>query len=154
VSPRVDVAPATPADRDVLRHLLELYIYDFSEFIAADVDEQGLFGYGHLDAYWSEPDRHPFLIRADGRLAGFALVRSGNPHDMAEFFVMRRYRGHGVGLTAARSLFAGFPGEWQVRQMSSNPAATAFWRNAIPMPFRDAVNDEGPVQRFHIAKEA
>ena len=140
------------ADKEVVRHLLELYVYDFTEFTGEDVDERGLFGYRHLDDYWSEPDRHPFLIHTDRHLAGVALVRSGDPHDMAEFFVMRKYRGRGVGMIAARSLFAKFPGEWQVRQLHANAAATAFWRNAIPVPFRDDANDKGPIQRFDIRR--
>ena len=146
----VEVVAAAVADKSVLRNLLELYLHDFSEMTASDVDEHGLFGYGHLDGYWTEPGRHPFLIRADGRLAGFALVRSGVPHDMAEFFVLRKYRRGGVGLLAARALFAMFPGEWQVREITANTGATAFWRRAIPVPFEEDVIAAGPVQRFLI----
>ena len=150
----VEVVAAALADKSVLRNLLELYLHDFSELTGADVDEHGLFGYRFLDNYWSEPDRHPFFIRADGRLAGFALVRSGTPHDMAEFFVLRKYRRNGVGLLAARALFAAFPGEWQVREMSGNAGATAFWRRAIPVAFTEEAVEMGPVQRFRVGGPA
>jgi predicted acetyltransferase len=146
----VEVGAATISDKPAVRHLLELYAHDFSELTGADVDEHGLYGYRYLDAYWTDSERHPFLIRVDGRLAGFALVRSGTPHDMAEFFVMRKYRHGGVGAVAARAVFARFPGEWQVRQVAANVAATAFWRLAIPVPFTEDTNDEGPVQHFTI----
>ena len=146
----VVIVAAAATDKSVVRNLLELYLHDFSEMTAADVDEHGLFGYDYLDHYWTEADRHPFLIRADGHLAGFALVRSGAPHDMAEFFVLRKYRRGGVGLLAARALFAMFPGEWQVREMTANPGATAFWRRAIPVPFEEEVIAAGPLQRFRI----
>jgi predicted acetyltransferase len=145
-----EVVEAAESDKSVLRQLLELYQYDFSELDGEDVDVHGLYGSGNLDAYWIDPDRHPFLFRVDGRWAGFALVRSGTPHDMAEFFVMRKYRRSGVGTELARALFARFPGQWQVRQMSFNPAATSFWQQAIPVPFEDDENDEGPLQRFTI----
>jgi predicted acetyltransferase len=145
---RVEVHVATIDDKPIVAQLLELYAHDFSEFEDADVDETGRFGYGRLDSYWTESERHPFLIRVDGKLAGVALVRAGKPHDMAEFFVMRKYRRGGVGRDAARAVFAKFPGEWQVRQLNSNPAATAFWRRAIPVPFDEDANDEGPVQHF------
>ena len=148
--PEVEIVAASVADKSVLRNLLELYLHDFSELTASDVDEHGLFGYPYFDHYWDEPDRHPFLIRADGRLAGFALVRSGVPHDMAEFFVLRKYRRGGIGLLAARALFGMFPGDWQVRQMAANTGATAFWRRAIPVPFDEDVNEAGPVQRFRV----
>jgi predicted acetyltransferase len=147
----VEVVEAAIADKVVLSRLLELYRHDFSEFDGADVDTRGLYGYGYLDLYWTEPDRRPFLFRVDGHWAGFALVRAGTPHDMAEFFVMRKYRRLGIGKEAARAVFARFPGDWQVRQMRRNRAATTFWRDAIPVAFEDSVNDEGPVQRFSIA---
>jgi Predicted acetyltransferase len=72
---------------------------------------------------------------------------------MAEFFVMRKYRRGGVGGKAARAVFARFPGEWQVRQLAANGAAVAFWRAAIPVPFSEDTNDEGPVQHFWIAPD-
>ena len=144
----VAVVPATFADKALIQHLLQLYIYDFSMFTDEDVDEHGLFGYRFLDHYWTDPDRHPFLIRHNDLIAGFAFVRSGPPFDMAEFFVLRKYRRQSVGLHAARALFAMFPGEWQVRQLEANAAAIAFWRAAIPEPFTENFNDKGPVQRF------
>ena len=147
----IEVIEAELGDKPVLRNLLELYQHDFSAFEDADVDSHGLYGYRYLDNYWTEPDRHPLLFRVDGNWAGFALVRAGAPHDMAEFFVMRRYRRSGVGTTIAREVFARFPGEWQVRQMTTNTAATAFWTRAIPAEFEQELLEHGPVQRFTIA---
>jgi predicted acetyltransferase len=146
----VEVIEAALSDKPVLRHLLELYQHDFSAFDDTDVDAHGLYNYRYLDNYWTENDRHPLLFRVDGRWAGFALVRAGAPHDMAEFFVMRKYRRRGVGTLLARDVFARFPGEWQVRQMASNPAATTFWTRAIPVDFAQETLDHGPVQRFTI----
>ena len=150
----VEVLEATPEDKSVVRQLMELYLYDFSEFVDADLDPHGYFGYQYLDNYWTEPDRKPFLFRATGKWAGFALVRGGAPHDMAEFFVMRKYRRRGVGIVAARDLFARFPGDWQVRQMAANAGATTFWRRAIPYPFDESANDHGPVQRFSVPEQS
>jgi predicted acetyltransferase len=147
---RVELEPVSYADKTVLRQLCEFYIYDYSEYMGWDVDEHGTFGYRFIDHYWTDPDRHPLFIRVDGRLAGFALVRAGDPHDMAEFFVMRKYRRTGVGAEAARQVFASFAGAWQVRQIAENVAATAFWRATIPVPFRDEIADGRPVQYFTI----
>ena len=144
----VEVSAAAPDERAALRQLIELYAYDFSELNRADVGVDGHYGYPKLDAYWIEPDRRPFLFRVDGHHAGFALVKRGAPHDMAEFFVLRKYRRSGVGIAAARAVFARFPGPWQTRQQFANTAATQFWRRAIPVAFDEAANDEGPVQRF------
>src|SRR5204862_2827993 len=96
VTDRLRVDLATIEERDVVARLLELYAHDFSERNGVDVRDDGTYGYRYLDAYWTEPDRHPLLFRVDGRLAGLALVRTGPPIDMAEFFVLRKYRRGGV----------------------------------------------------------
>ena len=146
----VRVQPVPLADKGVVDHLLELYLHDLSEFTAANVGSHGLYGYFYLDDYWTEPDRHPFLFRAEGHWAGLAFVRSGSPHDMAEFFVMRRFRRKGIGRAAARILFERFPGDWQIRQLAANGPATHFWRSVIPVPFAEDTIEMGPRQRFRI----
>jgi predicted acetyltransferase len=133
----IDVRRVPIEDSSVLRNLVELYRYDFSELTGRDADDHGLFGYRYLDHYWTEPDRHPFLIRVGGKLAGFVLVRSRRRGDgvaessIAEFFVMRKYRRRGVGRTAARRVFDMFPGRWTVMQLSDNVTAQSFWRDVI-----------------------
>jgi len=144
----VEILEASLDDKSVVGRLLELYQYDFSEFVDGDLDAHGTYGYRFLDNYWTEPARHPYLFRVAGRWAGCALVRAGSPHDMAEFFVMRKYRRHGVGIRAARDLFARFPGDWQVRQVATNTPATTFWRRAIPYPFAEERVERETVQRF------
>jgi predicted acetyltransferase len=146
----VDVDAVPYADKDVLRRLIEFYVYDYSEYMGWDVDVHGIFGYRYLDHYWTEPDRHAFFIRVDGRPGGFALVRSGTPHDMAEFFIMRKYRRTGIGKQAARRVLERFPGAWEVRQVAANVAATSFWRSAIPVPFDEELRDGRPVRCFTI----
>lgn len=150
----VEVIEASDDDRTVVRHLLQLYHYDFSEFDDADVNSHGEFLHRYFDEYWTEPDRKAFLFRVDGAWAGLALIYTGVPHDIAEFFVMRKYRRRGVGAEAAARLFAWFPGDWTVRQQLTNPAATAFWRKAIPYPFHEAVHGEEVVQTFTVSPDA
>lgn len=147
----MQVVEAGLAHKPVIARLLELYQYDFSEFDGEDVDDDGFYGSPSLDRYWTEADRCPFLLRVDGKWAGFALVRTGDPHDMAEFFVMRKYRGAGIGTRFARDLFARFPGRWQVREIRANEPAQAFWRRAIPVPFDEAEWERGPMQTFTIS---
>jgi GNAT superfamily N-acetyltransferase len=98
----VEVIPADYSDKGVLRRLVELYCYDFSEFDGQDLDAHGTYGYRYLDHFWTEDDRFPFLFRVAEAWAGFALVRAGPPHSIAEFFVLRKYRRAG----GARALLA------------------------------------------------
>src|SRR5438309_234153 len=92
----VEVVEARLADKPVLQRLVELYMHDFSEYTQRDVNEHGAFGYRYLDHYWTDPDRHPFLLRCDGNWCGFALIRSGDSNAVAEFFVLRKYRRRGL----------------------------------------------------------
>ena len=131
---------ATMADAGLLANLLELYIHDLSGvFPGIELGADGRFGYGKLPLYWSEPEtRFPFLIRCDGRVVGFALATRGSPatddpsvFDVAEFFVLRRYRRSGVGRRAAVLLWNRFPGQWTVRASEGNPGALRFWTGVI-----------------------
>jgi predicted acetyltransferase len=144
----VEVQEAGEDDRAVVRRLLQLYHYDFSEIDGSDVDPHGEYLHRYFDEYWIDPDRKAFLFRVDGAWAGLALIFVGEPHDVAEFFVMCKYRRHGVGIKAAALLFDRFPGCWTVRQQRLNPAATAFWRKAIPYPFQEAEHEVEIVQTF------
>lgn len=156
----VELYRAKVEDKAVLRQLLELYAYDFTEFDGADVDEHGLFGYHRLDHYWTDEGRYPFLVRVAGKWAGLALVRDVTAvdgsvaHSMAEFFLMRKYRRHGIGEMVARHLFDMFPGPWEVGQITTNLPAQAFWRVVIGRytggRFEEVHRDDwdGPMQTF------
>lgn len=152
----VTVEPVPYADKPVLRRMLELYMYDFTEFTGADLGEHGEFGYRYLDHYWVEnagDQRFPFFIRVDGALAGFALVRlKGARYQMAEFFVLRKYRRTGAGRQAAKDVFARFRGEWEVWEIAANLPAQGFWRETIRAftngAYSEEVHSDGVVQRF------
>jgi predicted acetyltransferase len=150
-TPQVTLDPAEYSEKPILRNLLELYLYDFTEFTGDDIGADAHFGYRYLDHYWTDPDRYPFLIRASGALAGFALVRGSAPRDMSEFFVMRKFRRQGVGATAAKLVFQRFPGPWQVRELAANLPAQAFWRRTIrdyAGAFEEHSEDGEVTQRF------
>jgi len=75
--PHLEVIPAAAAEAPIIENLLELYVHDFSEFRDVEIGEDGRFGYPPLALYWSEPDRHPFVVKVDGKLAGLVLVKRG-----------------------------------------------------------------------------
>ena len=159
----MDLIPAAPGDKAVLRNLAEYYVYDFSELLGLDVGERGEFGGDRLDRHFEDPLCHPFFIRVDGKLAGFALHEGRSRlngeigiNDVAELFVMRKYRRLGVGMRAAHALFDQFTGPWEVRQVPASVVAAAFWRKVIDRYTRgafeeSACDDEtfrGTIQRF------
>jgi len=158
---KVELSLASSADIPTLENLMQLYLYDFSEFDCADVDGQGRYS-EYLDLYWTKPERHPFLIWVNGWLAGFVLVHQtteqdgGSYYEIDEFFVLRKYRRQGVGRLAARAAFDRFPGRWKVAQEKANIPAQEFWRKIIA-EYTNGVYEEntpsnqdwlGPVQTF------
>jgi predicted acetyltransferase len=159
----IEIRQASRADAHILAALAELYIYDFTEFTGEDAGDDGRFGTDWLERWWAEPDRFAFIARVGGKLAGFALVRRGSefgdgadPWNMGEFFVMRKYRRHGVGRTLATGMFDRFRGPWQVHELAANAPAQAFWRRIIrdytEGAFAERVLEDpqrgGPVQIF------
>lgn len=135
---QVEIIPALPEQAPVLANLIELYAHDFSAFMDLELDDDGRFGYRQLPLYWTEARRHPFLMKANGQLAGFVLLQQGSQlsgdadiWDVTEFFVVRRYRRLGVGRQAAHAVWQQFPGQWEVRVIDRNQKAQAFWARAI-----------------------
>ena len=134
----IELLPATLGDQPAISNLYQLYIHDFSDYVEQKLGDDGRFGYDPLPPYWTEPDRFPFLIRVDGSLAGFALVRKGSVFsgktdiwDMADFFVVRGARGIGVGYVITKEIWRRFPGPWEVRVLTTNLNALTFWSKAI-----------------------
>lgn len=152
----LQIQKAVYADKSILRNLMELCEHDYSEFNMQDINEHGRFEYTYLDNYWTEPGRYPFLFKVAGKLAGFALVRvlsetnGVRTYAMAEFFILRKYRGKGLGRQAAESLFKMFPGRWRVSQEPNNLPARAFWHHVINDYTKGNFTEipEGPIQEF------
>ncbi|HYM36015.1 MAG TPA: GNAT family N-acetyltransferase [Steroidobacteraceae bacterium] len=87
--------------------------------------------------WFSDDSSYPLVILSDNAPNGFALVsrptmkRANIDFRMAEFFVLRNARRHGVGREAAALIFNRFDGRWEVVEFIRNTAAVAFWRNII-----------------------
>jgi predicted acetyltransferase len=135
----LQIVKASIDDEDVLYNLLQFYFYDFSEFVGSDVEEDGLFAeYPYLESYWAEEDsRFPYLIKVNGKNAGFVLVRliksaeKAAYYSIAEFFIMKKYRRSGLGKQVAKQIFDKHRGNWEVFQIEKNIPAQQFWRQVI-----------------------
>jgi predicted acetyltransferase len=134
---KIEVDEARPEDAAILRNLGELYAHDFSGITGAELDEHGRYDADFWEGCWGG-GKTPYLLRVDGHLAGFAVVAQGSRltddpavWDVAEFFVVRRWRRQGVGTETASVLFRRHPGTWEVRVREGNEAARGFWKAAI-----------------------
>ena len=156
----VEVDGASTDERATIVNLFQLYMHDFSEFaeigtLHGEVASDGRFAHGALDVCWREEGWFPLLIRADRRLAGFALVSPWSALDrpldraVAEFFVLRKYRRARVGMRAGKLIFERFPGRWEVPVASYNRPALPFWRKTVRASIgRDAEEFAGDDERW------
>ncbi len=137
----VEILPAQSAHRPLLRQLIQLYLYDFTAYLDIPMDDDGRYPADDFEDFGLHAGQHTFLFRVESRWAGFAMVEDRRHNhavppesrviEMDEFFVLRHFRGKGVGRHAAHALFNRFRGQWRVAQISSNIPAIAFWREVI-----------------------
>jgi predicted acetyltransferase len=124
--------------KPVLERLMELYLHDFSEFDQGDIGPDGLYGYDYLDSYWTESDRHAFIVYVNDQIAGFLLVnkivildKNIGAFSIAEFFIMRKHRRKGIGRQTAILIFNRFPGRCEISQEAANKPSQILWKNVI-----------------------
>ena len=157
-STEIELIYAAEEYKEVIKNLMQFYIYDFSEYVDYDVEENGLFSaYSHLEDYWKETgDKFPYIIKKNGKYAGFVLVKAtrlqNEGYSIAEFFVLKKYRGQGIGKAAAIRLFGLYKGLWEVHQRENNHPAQQFWRKVISDftkgQFSDGLENGRRIQHF------
>ena len=158
------VKPAAVFEQPALAMLLQLYLREFAAFTKIDTDAEGHYRYPYLAHYWRDPARFPFLLRHRDNIAGFALVRQetdpadgSQQMDMAEFFILPEQRRQRLGERAAQSIFALFPGPWQVRVLLANKPAEPFWRHCIAATtegqFEEHIDASSRIFRFQFLSE-
>ncbi len=135
---QVEVVEVSEEQKSVLRQLIELYEYDFSEYNDRDVNDYGLYGYTYFDHYWTDNNRYPYFIKVNHQYAGFVLVNdhcylqeSSASKSIAEFFIMRKYRRMGIGSFVAKTIFDLHRGNWEVLQHGNNDTSKLFWEKTI-----------------------
>lgn len=123
--------------RHIIENLFTYYVYDLAETGKWACGENGRYGFNPalLEPYWSEENHWPWLIYCEDEIAGFCLLRrypaAPGRYDIDQFFVLRKFKGEGVGKAAFRLAVATMPGLWQTRVLLENMPALNFWRSAI-----------------------
>jgi predicted acetyltransferase len=126
----VTVVPVDGSMRAVVERLAQLERHDLSEVLGWMPDDAGHFEVPRLDRFFTEPGHEAHLIRVDGALAGFCLVRPIED-DVAfihSFFVVRGMRRRGVGRAAAAELLARRRGRWAIAFLEQYAEVGPFWR--------------------------
>lgn len=134
---------ANPEDQLALNRMLELYQHDLSDIWDQDMDCHGAYGYQTDSYFCGKTDKKAFVFLVDTKYAGVALVNTQcrlreNEWWMSQFFVVKKYRGRGVGELAARHIFDHIHGKWEVGQLKGNDQGLKFWTKTISRYTNDA----------------
>lgn len=139
--PNIDFAeikliPAALGDYPVIQNMGRFYVYDMSEYMAWEIPDDGLYECIDFKKYWETKDAFPFLIRYRNELAGFVIIDKRGSDDtiefnMAQFFILRKFKRKGIGEYVAHHCFNQFKGTWEVMVIPGNEGAYRFWRSII-----------------------
>lgn len=125
-------------NKNIIYNLMQLYTYELSYFedetATFTMLDSGLYVMNkYVEKYWQEENRRPYILKCNNKLAGFVLQRFNeeNMNEIAEFFVINKYRKMGAGTFMANKMFGLYKGRWEVRTLLKNERAQKFWRNTI-----------------------
>lgn len=137
---KIELVTATLNDYPTLQNMGRFYVYDMSEYMGHqagwEIPEDGLYECIEFKKYWEDSNSFPFLVRYENEIVGFAIIdKKGSDatidFNMAQFFVLRKFKHKGVAREIARRCFDKFPGTWEVMVMPGNEGAYRFWRSTI-----------------------
>ncbi len=149
--------PASIEDHPIIQNMGRFYVYDMSQFFAHDADwkmpEDGLYECIDFKKYWQTDDTWPFILRYRGELAGFVIIdkKGSDPqvdYNMAQYFILRRFKGLGVGKMIAQRCFDQYQGIWEVMVMPDNKGAYQFWQKTIQQYTGEYEEYERQVKHF------
>lgn len=131
---------ATLDDYPVIQNMARFYLYDMSRYCGFISDEwacpaDGLYTSFDFKIYFQEDDRLAYLVKVGNELAGFVLLHhvASETVDwvMAEFFIMAKFQGHGVGAKISEEIWKMHPGKWEAHVIPENTKALDFWRSVM-----------------------
>lgn len=137
---KIQLIPATIQDYPTIQNVGRFYVYDMSEYMGSEegweMPENGLYECIDFKKYWDAENSFSFLVRYKNEIAGFVIVdKKGSATEidfnMAQFFVLRKFKNKGLGRYIAHECFKKFAGVWEVMVIPGNEGAYRFWRSTI-----------------------
>lgn len=117
-------------EKDSFRYMFYAYLYEISKYDKTiEYDNMGNPNYKWLDSYWEEEDRYPLYLIVDGQVVGFTLFRKlgDKKYEIAEYYIIPKYRGQNLGIDFANMLAKKFGGEIEISTNRNNTQAVEFW---------------------------
>ena len=131
-----EIVEAKKSEKEKMYRLLQFALYDGSQYIDNDINENCIFDYNWFDNYFTDTDRYAYFIKDKNNYLGIVLVNENlkfnkNGKSIAEFLIIPKYRRNHIGKKVAYDIFEKFKGNWEVQPMENNPIAYTFWHNII-----------------------
>ncbi len=136
----IKLIPASIEAYPLIQNMGRFYVYDMSEYLGFEqsweIPKDGLYECIDFKKYWQKTDAFPFLIYYANEIAGFAIIdkKGSEPKidfNMAQFFILRKFKGKDVGRNVAYQCFNKFLGTWEVMVIPGNDGAYHFWQSVI-----------------------
>lgn len=134
---KVKLIPVSNDYYPIIQNMASYYAYDMSEYMGWAQQDDGTHSIG-MDyiKYFKSENTFPFIIKYQEELAGFVIVDKNvssplNDFNIAQFFILRKFHGKGIGRHIAFQCFDKFQGKWEVFVMPRNEGAYRFWRKII-----------------------
>lgn len=135
---KFELIEVTEENKDIIYNLMQIYTYELSfyedEHTHYYLSDKGLYpAKRYIDMYWQKENRHPYILKCNGILAGFVLqsYNERNMQEIVEFFVINKFRKLGAGTFMANMMFDKYKGKWEVKTLLKNERAQKFWRATI-----------------------
>lgn len=129
----IELLKTHPEQADLIRNLYQFYAFESSDWEQEDVEADGRFYIHepHLQRYWHSPGWGAYLVLVDGFIAGFVLIEASevpgiNALELADLFILKRYRRQGVGSAVARQFLADTGSAWLLRYHAEDRPAAGF----------------------------
>ena len=103
-------------DKDKLYRLLQYALYDGSQYVNNEINEECIFEYKWFDDYFFDKKRNAYFIKNGNDYLGMVLPK---------------YRRNHIGKKVAYDIFNKFKGIWEIEPMENNPIAYKFWKKTI-----------------------
>lgn len=137
---KLNLIPATLDDYPIMQNMGRFYVYDMSRYLGNEqgweIPLDGLYECIDFKKYWQTDTAFPFFIKLGEELVGFVIVdkKGSDPNvdfNMAQFFILNKFKNKGIGKYIAHQCFKKFSGVWEVMVMPGNEGAYRFWRKII-----------------------
>jgi len=129
---------ACDSEKNALKNMFQLYLHDLSAYTTnLNINADGIFENNDIDTYYEKDTLIPMVIQHNNMISGFILLNTppyasqGYNYYINDFFVLRKFRGKGVGNTAAEELFRAYPGKYAMVQLIKNDVAINFWKRVL-----------------------